>query len=263
MTAVIYARYSSDNQREESIEGQLHVCEDYAKNNDIILLDTYIDRAMTGTNDNRPAFQQMLKDSKKREWDYVLVYKFDRFSRNKFESTIHKKTLKDNGVKVLSAMENIPDTKWPFLMYDLLFRMNNTKKIAMAYGLDKLSDDKIEEYKKEYDDILELAKEENKSIKSSFYKSKKAKPLLNRLIKYKQSHLYFIEDFNVPFDNNLSEQDLRIFKNKTKISGGFRSMETAQNFANALSIIKTSIKRNINPFDSIKSIFNNKVLFAQ
>ena len=72
-TAVIYARYSSDNQSEQSIEGQLHVCEDYAKNNDIILLDTYIDRTMTGTNDNRPAFQQMLKDSKKREWDYVSI----------------------------------------------------------------------------------------------------------------------------------------------------------------------------------------------
>ena len=109
-TAVIYARYSSDNQSEQSIEGQLHVCEDYAKNNDIILLDTYIDRAMTGTNDNRPAFQQMLKDSKKREWDYVLVYKFDRFSRNKYETAIHKKTLRDNGVKLMSATEYLPDT---------------------------------------------------------------------------------------------------------------------------------------------------------
>lgn len=166
------------------------------------------------------------------------------------------------GRYLMELMENIPNTKWPFLMHDLLFRMNNTRKIAIQYGLDKFSDDKIAEYKKEYDDILELAKKENKSIKSSFYKSKKAKPLLNRLIKYKQSHLYFIEDFNVPFDNNLSEQDLRIFKNKTKISGGFRSITTAQNFANALSIIKTSIKRNINPFDSIKNIFNNQVLFA-
>ena len=56
-TAVIYARYSSDNQTEQSIEGQLRVCEDYAKRNNIIILDTYIDRAMTGTNDNRPDFQ--------------------------------------------------------------------------------------------------------------------------------------------------------------------------------------------------------------
>ena len=64
-TAVIYARYSSDNQSEQSIEGQLHVCEDYAKSNNIVILDTYIDRAMSGTNDNRPAFQKMIADSKK------------------------------------------------------------------------------------------------------------------------------------------------------------------------------------------------------
>jgi hypothetical protein len=74
-----------------------------------MILDTYIDRAMTGTNDNRPDFQRMIKDSNKRQWNYVLVYKLDRFSRNKYETAIHKKTLKDNGVKVLSAMEAIPD----------------------------------------------------------------------------------------------------------------------------------------------------------
>ena len=94
-TAVIYARYSSDSQTEQSIEGQLRVCNEYAKNNDIIIVKTYIDRAMTGTNDNRPDFQRMLYDSHKREWDYVLVYKFDRFSRNKYETAVHKKMLKD------------------------------------------------------------------------------------------------------------------------------------------------------------------------
>ena len=109
--AVIYARYSSDSQSEQSIEGQLHVCEEYAKLHDIIILNTYIDRAMTGTNDNRPDFQRMLKDSSRREWDYVLVYKLDRFSRNKYETAMHKKTLKDNGVKVISAMEYIPDSQ--------------------------------------------------------------------------------------------------------------------------------------------------------
>ena len=108
--AVVYARYSSDSQSEQSIEGQLRVCEDYARTNNILILDTYIDRAMTGTNDNRPSFQRMLIDSKKKEWDYVLVYKFDRFSRNKYETAIHKKTLKDNGVKLMSATEYLPDT---------------------------------------------------------------------------------------------------------------------------------------------------------
>ena len=72
-TAVIYARYSSENQTEQSIEGQLRVCEEYAKAHDILILNTYVDRAMTGTNDNRADFQRMLKDSSKREWNFVLV----------------------------------------------------------------------------------------------------------------------------------------------------------------------------------------------
>ena len=109
---------------EQSIEGQLRVCQEYAQRNDILILNTYIDQAMSGTNDNRPDFQKMIKDSARKEWDYVLVYKLDRFSRNKFEATIHKKTLRDNGVKVLSAMENIPDTPEGIILESLLEGMN-------------------------------------------------------------------------------------------------------------------------------------------
>lgn len=72
-TAVIYARYSSDSQTEQSIEGQLHVCNEYAKSHNIVILHTYIDRAMSGKTDKRPDFQQMLKDSARKEWDFVLV----------------------------------------------------------------------------------------------------------------------------------------------------------------------------------------------
>lgn len=119
-TAVIYARYSSDSQSEQSIEGQLRVCNEYAKNNNILVLKTYIDRAMTGTNDNRPDFRQMIEDSKKHQWQIVLVYKFDRFSRNKYETTKHKKTLKDNGVKVVSATEYIPDSPEAIILESMI-----------------------------------------------------------------------------------------------------------------------------------------------
>ena len=131
-TAVIYARYSCDNQTEQSIDGQLRVCEEYAQRNNILILNTYIDRAMTGTNDNRPDFQKMLKDSARKEWDYVLVYKLDRFSRNKYETAIHKKTLRDNGVKVLSAMENIPDTPEGIILESLLEGMNQYYSAELA-----------------------------------------------------------------------------------------------------------------------------------
>lgn len=131
-TAVIYARYSSDNQTEQSIEGQLRVCEEYAKKNNILILGTYIDRAMTGTNDNRPDFQKMIKDSSRKEWNYVICYKLDRFSRNKYETAIHKKTLRDNGVKVLSAMENIPDTPEGIILESLLEGMNQYYSAELA-----------------------------------------------------------------------------------------------------------------------------------
>ena len=122
--AVIYARYSSDTQTEQSIEGQLRVCRQYAKANNILIVGTYIDRAMTGTNDLRPDFQRMIKDSSKHQWDMVLVYKLDRFSRDKYESTIHKHTLKENGVKLVSAMENIPDSPEGIILESLLEGMN-------------------------------------------------------------------------------------------------------------------------------------------
>ena len=136
-TAVIYARYSSDAQSEQSIEGQLRVCQKYAKDHDILILDTYIDRAMTGTNDNRLDFQRMLKDSAKRQWDYVIVYKLDRFSRNKYESVIHKKTLKDNGVKLLSAMEQIPDSPEGTLMEALLEGFNQYYSEELAQKVNR------------------------------------------------------------------------------------------------------------------------------
>ncbi len=123
-TAVIYARYSSTNQTEQSIEGQVHVCEDYAKRHEILIVDSYIDRAISGTTDERESFQRMLKDSNNKKWDYVLVYKLDRFARNKYESAIHRKHLKDNGTKLISAMENIPETPEGVLLESLLEGMN-------------------------------------------------------------------------------------------------------------------------------------------
>ena len=77
----MYARYSSDSQTEQSIEGQLRVCQQFAQNNDILIVDTYIDRAMTGTNDLSPDFQRMIKDSSKHHWEYVLSASWIAFSR--------------------------------------------------------------------------------------------------------------------------------------------------------------------------------------
>lgn len=120
MNAVIYARYSSSAQTEQSIEGQLRVCKEYAEKNGLYIINEYIDRAMTGTNDNRPAFLQMIEDSKKKQFDKILVYKLDRFSRNRYDNAIYKHLLQQNGVRVISATEAISDTPEGIIMESLL-----------------------------------------------------------------------------------------------------------------------------------------------
>lgn len=109
MTAVIYARYSSDNQREESIEGQIRECTAYAEKNGITIVKHYIDRAISAKTDNRPQFQQMIRDSDKKIFDIVLVWKLDRFARNRYDSARYKTQLKKNGVKLVSATEIISE----------------------------------------------------------------------------------------------------------------------------------------------------------
>ena len=90
MIGVIYARYSSDSQREESIEGQLRECYAFAEKQGISIFDTYIDRALSAKTDNRPAFQQMIKDSEKQKFNVVIVWKLDRFARNRYDSATYK-----------------------------------------------------------------------------------------------------------------------------------------------------------------------------
>ncbi len=106
---VIYARYSSDRQNEQSITGQVDECTKWAKANDISITQIYRDEALTGKTDRRPDFQRMVRDAKNGKFDYAIVYKLDRFARNRYDSAVYKAQLKKYGVKVLSAMENIAD----------------------------------------------------------------------------------------------------------------------------------------------------------
>lgn len=123
--AVFYGRYSSDRQTEQSIEGQRRVCEEFAKAEQIQIVGEYIDRATSGTStDHREQFRKMLKDSKHSGWDYVLVYKLDRFARSRYDSAISKQQLKKNGVRVLSATERITDSPEGILIEGLLESMD-------------------------------------------------------------------------------------------------------------------------------------------
>lgn len=120
MKAVIYARYSSDNQSEASIEGQLREVGAYAERNGITIVASYIDRALSAKTDNRPEFQRMVADSGKGLFDMVLVWKLDRFARNRYDSAHYKAALRKNGVKVVSATESIAEDSTGILLESLL-----------------------------------------------------------------------------------------------------------------------------------------------
>lgn len=123
VNAVIYARYSSHSQTEQSIEGQLRACYEFARLNKYVVIGEYIDRALTGKTDNRPAFKRMIEDSKKKQFQFVLVYQLDRFARNRYDSATNKAKLKKNGVRVLSARENITDDASGILVEGVLESM--------------------------------------------------------------------------------------------------------------------------------------------
>lgn len=131
--AVIYARYSSAGQSEQTIDGQLRACNEYAARMGYAVIDQYIDRAKTGTNDKRPEFQRMIADAEKKQFQFVIVYMVDRFARNKYDSVIYKYELKKHGIKVVSAMEQISDTEEGYLVEGLLemFAEQYSRKLSV------------------------------------------------------------------------------------------------------------------------------------
>lgn len=116
----LYARYSSDNQRSESIDAQIRAMKAYCKQNNFIIVDTYIDEAKSATTDNRPSFQRMINESANHNFNILLVHKLDRFARNRYDSAVYKRELKKNGVTVYSVLENLDDSPESIMMEAVL-----------------------------------------------------------------------------------------------------------------------------------------------
>ena len=119
---VLYLRYSSDKQTEQSIDGQRHICEDFCRRNDYQIVGEYIDRALSASKetDKRREFNRMIGDSAKGKWQAVVVYKLDRFARNRYDSATFKARLRKNGVKVISATEQISDSPEGIILESVL-----------------------------------------------------------------------------------------------------------------------------------------------
>ena len=172
MKAVIYARYSSDNQTEASIEGQLRECMEFAEHAEIDVVGQYIDRALSAKTDNRPEFQKMIKDSYKHAFDCIIVWKLDRFARNRYDSAHYKSLLKKNGAHMVG--ESGMGTSKVYRYY----KCYNTKKVhtcdkkpvrkewiedlAIKSALDILQNNEVIDYLT--DKIYALQGEENPRI---------------------------------------------------------------------------------------------------
>ena len=122
---VAYCRYSSDNQRVESISAQIRAIKEFCKKNNYNLVKIYADEAISGTStEDREEFLQMIEDSKLCNFEYVIVHKFDRFARNRYDHAMYEKTLNDNGVKLLSVLEQVNDSPEGIILKSLITGMN-------------------------------------------------------------------------------------------------------------------------------------------
>ena len=166
-------------------------------------------------------------------------------------------------LRILKSLTEIFKHKWLQDMSDLLRSACHEKKEILRHGKNKMPSELITAFTNKYDQILESGWAEYKAStmgsrkKESYYTEERR--LLMRLGEYKEQHLLFINDFNAPFSNNISEQGIRTLKGKSKISGGFRSDEGAEYYARIMSLITTLRKQNKNVFDGIRSVFSGEV----
>jgi len=144
--------------------------------------------------------------------------------------------------------------RWSDEMISLLSGMNKRRKGLMEQGFDAMPAEMITEYEGKYLSILEQGGRENKSTVHKYAKQEEA-ALLNRMEKYSHNHLLFLHDFSVPFDDNLSERDLRKAKNRQKMAGGFRKASGHEMYCSIMTIIETLKKRNMGMIENIRKIF--------
>lgn len=124
LKAAIYARYSSDMQRSESIDAQIRFVQNFAKQHNIVIIEQYIDEAQSAKRDNREAFQKMICDSKHSEWHIIIVHKLDRFARNRFDSANYRVILRKNKKYLVSALEQFDDSPESIMLETMIEAMS-------------------------------------------------------------------------------------------------------------------------------------------
>jgi hypothetical protein len=168
-----------------------------------------------------------------------------------------------HGLRELLAMLENFHQEWAQKMRDLFLEMNATKDELIAQGQHEAPEQVLREYSRKYDEILQEAQAQNPIPekdpgKKGRPKKGKVRAFIDRLVLHKEKWLLFFTDFRVPFTNNQAERDIRPFKVKLKVSGGFRTMQGAKDFATIMSFVSTARKRGISTFLAIKEALGNE-----
>ncbi len=137
--AVVYARFSSENQRDESIDAQVRAINEYCEKNDIQVVKIFTDRAKSATSANRPKFQEMIKfcEDDTTEISMVIVHKLDRFSRDKYDSAMYKQKLKLKGIRVVSVLENLDNSPESLILESVIEGMAQYYSANLAREVSK------------------------------------------------------------------------------------------------------------------------------
>ena len=146
---------------------------------------------------------------------------------------------------------------WSKELWKFAWNLNKKRKELLQNNNTQFTSEEIIEYEKEYDEIIQNGIKQNKNTPSKYLKDKE-RAVLNRLIKYKENYLNYLKDFEFPFDDNLSERDLRATKLKKKVSGCHRAFEGLKDYSNIRTIISTCIKQGKSYFEFFENILNNK-----
>ena len=256
-TAVIYARYSSDNQRDASIDQQVKACRKFAEQENLEVLRVYDDRALSGKTDKRPAFLQMIADSAKRDFAHVIVYSLDRFSRDKYDSAIYKHELQKNGVKVLSATEHLTSDPTGILIESLLEGIAQYYSAELSQKINRGLRDNAEKgivngsvplgYRRGADGHPELVPEEAALVKEIFERVHSgeqmiriAEDLNRRGLRTKKGAAWNRSSFNRILSN---DRYIGVYRYKgVRIDGGFPVIIDQQMFDEVQVKIKTKTR---------------------
>ena len=276
--AVIYARFSSHNQREVSIEQQYDACEKFARENNLTIVDRYADKAMSGKTDNRPRFQRMMRDAHDGSFDYVIAWKSNRMGRNMLQAMVNEAKLAELGIRCLYVEEDFEDTAAGRFALRNMMNVNQFYSENMAEDITRGLMDNAKKckvngrvpfgYKKGADGKYEIdepaaaiVREIYTRLQTGWSISEIMDDLNNRKIKTRDGNEWHYSSFEKMLQN---EQYTGVYKySSVRIEGGIPVIIEKDQFDAVQEILSTKIRARGQPRKHIKYMLTGKVFCGE